>query len=310
MRPTLRRRLGCLAGAPLLCGGCALAEPFARVDASAESAAQDSASQDSVLARLDARPPPRLDAASETRVDAGTADNALEAAADAQPASADAVEEPPTPGTSCTGTLCGSECVDRRTSLEHCGACGHVCVSGLCTEGRCIPRGTTDNPGTNCLDILSRGGSRGDGAYWVLRGEVVTYVDCDMSTDGGGWTLLTSAVVDALPAGEYRYLYVHGASWYESPPTTLLWSWGRGQQLTGTYHFFDGSVRGTLLCGGSSELPPFGIGCSDGPGSSLGLLPGGVPDPLTGSCAVCQDFPDAFGVGGCTENLAVSVYVR
>src|SRR5688572_29963206 len=56
-------------------------------------------------------------------------------ATEAQPTTGDdAAGEPPSMdgGASCTG-------VDLATDRDHCGACGHSCIGGLCNQGICQP---------------------------------------------------------------------------------------------------------------------------------------------------------------------------
>ena len=72
--------------------------------------------------------------------DAGTV--GADASADA---SADARVTVPDAGTTekdacCTGTLCGSACIDLGSDLNNCGACGHVCAdTDSCSNGACAP---------------------------------------------------------------------------------------------------------------------------------------------------------------------------
>ncbi|MCB9682320.1 MAG: hypothetical protein H6733_12710 [Alphaproteobacteria bacterium] len=60
-----------------------------------------------------------------------------------------------------------------------------------------------DCPGTSCADILDGGFSYGDGVYWIDDGDGPYEVTCDMTGDGGGWTLVMTTS-DASP-----YTYDH-----------------------------------------------------------------------------------------------------
>jgi len=183
----------------------------------------------------------------------------------------------------------------------------------VCSDGAC---GTAlgsepSHPATSCSDIVAAHGERGDGKYWIKPpgASAAFEVDCDMTTAGGGFTRLTDAVASTLDAtSKKRYLYAIPGAYYLSPVTTLAWSWSAGQELVGTYRFFDGTLSGSLDCSGSSEQPSFGIGCSSGAGSTLKVLPWVTEDSTSGSCTVCQDLPGAFQPGAC--HGGVSVFVR
>ena len=80
---------------------------------------------------------------------------------------------------------------------------------------------SVDCPGLDCLDIYERGLSVGDGLYWIdpsLTGSPYEAY-CDMTTDGGGWTLLVSA------DGASTYWGNNSPNWYATgvdlAPATL-----------------------------------------------------------------------------------------
>jgi len=103
----------------------------------------------------------------------------------------------------CTSGTCGFACTtgfadcdsntangceaNTRTSAQHCGACGNVCTSGRCEEGRCVNN-------RSCADILRALPSSTSGNYVIdpdgAGGRAPYTVYCDMTTDGGGWTLV------------------------------------------------------------------------------------------------------------------------
>jgi len=136
-------------------------------------------------------------------------------------------------------TACAGQCVDTALHPEHCGACEQPCPEGeLCSISQCGVEclggtkqcgdlcvdvtvdpnncGDCDNPckpnepcsegvcGTpkSCLDILTNGSAIGDGIYAINpNGNNARFVHCDMTTDGGGWTLVGRSAVGATMPG-------------------------------------------------------------------------------------------------------------
>ncbi|XP_065833069.1 uncharacterized protein [Oscarella lobularis] len=82
--------------------------------------------------------------------------------------------------------------------------------------------GTRQNPGRSCNEILLGGGSHGDGVYWVTPADSLPYaVYCDMTTAGGGWTLVVK-----VKGNDHIMNRLNTAQWRDGRlighPTTLL----------------------------------------------------------------------------------------
>ncbi|MCB9764074.1 MAG: hypothetical protein H6739_30160 [Alphaproteobacteria bacterium] len=84
--------------------------------------------------------------------------------------------------------------------------------------------------GTTCLDILDSGRSSGDDVYTIdpdgyATGADPFDVDCDMTTDGGGWTLIDGALIE--DQGWMTFAFIAGsgtydAAWLTTPGTFWL----------------------------------------------------------------------------------------
>ena len=80
--------------------------------------------------------------------------------------------------------------VNLQTDARHCGGCGMACTSGVCASGRCGSLAT-------CATLHDAMPTAPSGLYTIdpdgAGGADPMMVYCDMSTDGGGWTLVAYA---------------------------------------------------------------------------------------------------------------------
>lgn len=77
-----------------------------------------------------------------------------------------------------------------------------ICMRGKWQRLQTLPMQQMNNiPRKSCLDVLFHGESHGDGMYWINplggdRNKNSFRVFCDMSTSGGGWTLVAKITDD------------------------------------------------------------------------------------------------------------------
>ena len=54
----------------------------------------------------------------------------------------------------CSGTMCGSSCVNTQIDASNCGSCAHRCLGGTCVSGQCQPAAVVGNTGQTFSPIL------------------------------------------------------------------------------------------------------------------------------------------------------------
>ncbi|HTQ02320.1 MAG TPA: hypothetical protein VMI54_00635 [Polyangiaceae bacterium] len=130
-------------------------------------------------------------------------------------------------GNTCSGSVCGTACVDEQTDPHDCGACGHDCAGGQCSGGRCQSVQLTTGKGRLFMVEVVNG-------YVYYGGDGVDVRR--MSIDGTGDTAIAPS-----SSSDHEYVY----DWAVTPDAIL---WGNDSLPNG--------VRGCALpaCAGGPQV--------------------------------------------------------
>mgnify|MGYP003999286951 CR=1 FL=1 len=99
------------------------------------------------------------------------------------------------------------------------------------------------NPATSCKEILDSGASKGDGIYWLqLSGMGYPLrLSCDMSYQGGGWTVIDSMAFTRLVT--YETILCNGSGYFSSSVNEGAGVLLSPDDFSGTNHSFTNIVE-------------------------------------------------------------------
>ncbi len=91
------------------------------------------------------------------------------------------------------GGAAGTDCTRPSGAVDNAWDCDD-------TDATITPGGSASCAWPSCLDLLTDGIASTDGDYWIDFDGTPTQTSCDMTADGGGWTLIFADDFEAAPS--------------------------------------------------------------------------------------------------------------